>query len=293
MSHRASVMVMSLVLLGLAVGAWLVNRAPGTPTQILQFWVPSPGQLKILSDLEGQRMSRMPEESAANALAQMLMNHHLLLWKEAGNPDRRNALEADVLQQVRAFVERSGEEGYLAVGTFMARNLRQRLVALDEELQASQLEAARFLAMRGDSDGVRDLRALGGDFLEHAVGTGLLSGDAQTRAARGWVASTLFVQRWLIPLGGQVMAGRMSREEFLLVNAWKIEASQHLPLQQRLAMLETMPQLDAGYPAPFVAGVLLARAGKNEEAAAAFRQSADEGFQVEEAMRWLRLLRRL
>ena len=295
MSERFSVYFVSVLLLALGIAAAIVHTPGFSPSATLEFWRPDAEFRHRLEQFEEQRLQHLPAVSEFEALSAALMELNLASAPGAEPLSARhlNWLNSRFRGEVAAFVAKHGEKGFVALGTYMARNFRGRLKTVAKGLAAAQDEsAADWIANHNDDADIHAARALSGQFLEKALGAGILRAGAGTDEDQLLVAGLLWLQRWLQLAGPSARVQALAGDELALVLKWKVEAAEHLPLKRRIELCNVVTDLDPDYPGHFVQGIVYATAGRRAEAEASFTASLQAGEEMPAAEDWLLFLRR-
>jgi hypothetical protein len=283
--------VMALVLL-LVAGAATMAHSPLFMElgEEPDFWRPSPTRSAFLASLDEQRLRALPERAVWADLAKLYMEANLATAaaRLVVERERFSPRSAGASELLRRFLSEHGEPAYVAVGTFLALKFRGHLAALVEKMAAEQAALPDWVPAHLDDPDLKATRALSGLFLENAHHAGLLVPDRD----RMRVAQLLWFEHWLGAGEGGLPGEVLAAEERALVLAWKVEAAAHLPTERRLELLPVLSKLDPSYPGAYVSGVLLALAGRHEQALAAFQDCLDLGEMRLRAARWLLELRR-
>jgi hypothetical protein len=279
-----------LLLVSAAVVA--VHSIPGPPTAALDFWRPTGEQLDKLEALQRERLSHLPEEAVYRPLTDRLMRANQAASALDAREYRQGLLrhEQGLAHGAARFVADHGWDAYLAVGTFLALRVQEDLRQVAESLYGSRMPLVDWLETHREDPAWKRIRAIAGMLPERCVGAGLIGPSIPPDRDRLLVVRSLWLQRWTALPGGTV-AGALAPLEERLILTWKVEAAEHLDLARRLALLDEASRRYPDYPACYVAGVLYASAGHEEEAVEAFRECLSSGDEREASRRFIVALR--
>jgi hypothetical protein len=291
MADRGAVIWMSLWFLLLSVGAVWVHSGNLDEDFRLTYWRLSQRDTQDLESLEAGRLASRQDSVAARELEQRFRDYHrTLLTLRSDDQKGQGAAEEHLHVALKTFLETSNPTAFLAEGARLSKEFRRGLLLLEAEIEASQLAPSVWLSSSPDSPALGEIRELSGTFLEHALSSGLLTVDPDSRRDRTWVASTLWLERWLGMVGPTMPDVSMSPLERRLVRAWKVEAAEHLSVERKLQILDEVRQIAPSYPANFVAGALLTRAGRVNDARDVFLHCVQTGEERGRAAVWLKHL---
>ncbi len=290
MADGRAVIWISLWFLLLSAAAVWVHSTDSNEDFRLTYWRLSHGDIQELESLEARRISSGQDAIAPELERKFRQYHTTSLTLRPDDRKARQAAEDQLQDSLRTCLETSSPSAHLAQGARLSRLFRSQLLLLEAELEASHQAPSVWLSSSPDSTALREVRELSGMFLEHALSSGLVKVDSESRSDRLWVASTLWLERWLGMVGPTMADVHMSPLERRLVKAWKVEAAEHLTVERRLQILDEVRRVAPSYPASFVAGAVLTRAGRVDDARDAFRHCIQTGEERKRAAIWLKHL---
>ena len=274
------------ILLAIAgVALWTVPAAPELDGH-LEFWRPKPSMSARLEEVRAQRAAAPIPADTARALGEAWRAASAAPYTPGPSPRRRiQSAEQRFLRVAKECLETTGLPAYGAAGEALAGRFIAALDVLAEV--AGEEHKGTWLATHEAHPAAREVRGLGGDFLERALATGLLPPSGPLDPGRREVARVLWSTHWFETARRGLAAEAMSPEERLLVRLWKVEDSLHLSWQRRCAILEEVRVMAPDYPADYVEGVLATREGLLEEARVSFQRALDAGYRPAVVRRWL------
>lgn len=294
MTHTRSVYVLAAALLLLGISAFLNSAPSGTLVARLDLWRPGDHQQARLQHHEDRRLKKLPARENFEALSNALMDANLASSPLSELSEKgRQKFDAVLLGEVQGFLETEGIWAFAAVGAFLAKEFARRLDGLAQKMADADEPLSEWLVRHEADHEVREVRALGGRFLEHAIGAGLVVAGRPVDPDSMLVARVMWMENWLAMGRRYNDKLHLSRDEWTLLLKWKIEAAQHLPLDKKMAHIKTLLGFDPGYPKHLVRGVLMLQAGAEEEAAEEFTASLHRNERPPVAGDWLVFLRRL
>jgi hypothetical protein len=294
MTHTRSVYVLAAALILLGISGFLNSAPSGKLVARLELWRPGEHQKARLQNHENRRLKKLPAKENFETLSNALMDANLASSPLSDVSQKgRQKFDVVLLNEVQRFLEEEGTWAFAGVGAFLAREFVRRLHGLAQKMEDADEPLSQWLVRHEPDLEVREVRALGGRFLEHAIGAGLMVAARPVDPDLMLVARIMWMENWLA-MGRRFNDKlHLSRDEWSLLLKWKIEAAQHLPLQKKLAHIKTLLGFDPGYPKHLVRGVLMLQAGAEEEATEEFTASLHRDEQPPLAGDWLVFLRRL
>ncbi|MBM4356124.1 MAG: hypothetical protein FJ109_20420 [Deltaproteobacteria bacterium] len=293
MENRCSVFAVTALLLAAGgAGVW-GNSPPEIPSGRLDWWRPAPQAALDLDRAMRERLEELPPEAEWRVFVDTWMSANLLAENpvKASGPDASRT-NREALARLKAFRAGHTDSQYVALGAYLSLRFEDALARLAEGLAAAEGGALEWLAAHQSQDEVRTVRALSGAFPEVALSSGILRPAVRPDPDRLRVARLLWFERWLLAGGLSPLPGVMSSAERSLVLRWKVEDSEHLSGERRLELLPEAARHGPGYPERLVAGVLLYREGRTQEARQAFLESLAEDEADRQAAAWLLAMRR-
>ncbi|MFH1530929.1 MAG: hypothetical protein ABIK09_09385 [Pseudomonadota bacterium] len=279
------------ILLVLAGAALLTGQGPPELDGRLDSWRPGAQVRLRLQEIRLRRADVEVPVEAARELIDAWRAASAAPFSTGPSPQRRvRSAELRFQQVATRFLADHGAPAHAAVGEALAGPFMEALDGLAEV--AGDGHKATWLASHRDHGVAREVRALGGQFPERALASGLLSPVGPLDPDRREVARILWTTHWFETARAGLAAEVMSPEERLLVRLWKVEDATHLSWQRRRAIMEEVRAAAPDYPADYVLGVLASRYGLVDEARASFQRALDAGYRPELVRFWLGWLAR-
>lgn len=277
--RERTVLIIFLVLavLGAATAALLLRTQQGNTEESaslprLRTWRPSEADVARQRALDAAARADFLLASQDEALLRWLSDFHQVEMEAAGDPLHeafRRAAEAYRLR-VERYVRDYGLDRYVRLGLEAAARYFSALEALSADARVRGGTLAGAVVHQPDKVEVRQLRDLGGGFIDWAIRAELYDLSGRTDPARGFLSETLYKVRWL--QWAQAIApvdARITRFEKRTVLAYQIEEQAGLPVERRLDLLDELLTLQPDYPGEVVRLILLTRAGRVRQAAVA------------------------
>jgi len=274
------------VLLAIAGAAMLTGQGPPELDGRLDSWRPGPPVRARLQEIRSARAAIPLPGSATPALIEAWRAANTAPFTSGPSAQRRvQSAEQHFLEVATRFIGDHGVPAYAAVGEALAGQFVAALDGLAEE--AGDRHKATWLSGHRDSPGALEVRALGGQFPERALASGLLPPVGPLDPDRREVARILWTNHWLETARVGLAVEVMSPEERLLIRLWKVGDATHLSWQRRRSIMDEVRAAAPSYPADYVLGVLATRYGLVSEARASFQRALDAGYQPDLVRRWL------
>lgn len=246
-------------------------RAAVSPSLRLQGWAQDDRDLAELAAREDALLkaqsAQVPQRAGFDEVA---LRRDLARWlqqeAELGALDVQSSLPARVLladlqERVRTLVLTAGPDALRAVAVRLGRDAARAVENAILGAQSPQADAAVDALVPGL---LKTLRAMN---------MGRWLADPTTHTASVHVIEALAQQR-VFDLAVRVSERpRLGSDQTSLLLRFRVEAHDGLSLQRRLALLDQLAATDPTYPTVYVRGVLLARAGRCDQAVGLWRQA--------------------
>ena len=275
-----------VILLLLAGAALLSISRPPELDGRLENWRPKPAARARIEEIRAERKAAAGPEEPVRKLTAAWRSANAARWLYG--PSARNKIqiaEQRFKQVATDFIAEHGLPAYAAAGEVLAG---QFIAALDDLAAAAGDEhKGQWLTARRRHPVALDVRALGGEFPERGLASGLLAPKGPLDPDRRLIARILWTTHWFEVAQPRLAREAMFPEERLLVRLWKVEDSAHLSWRRRRAILEEVTAATSDYPVDYVLGVLAVREGLPEEAETCFRRALAAGYNPDLVRRWL------
>jgi hypothetical protein len=225
-----------LLLVGL-----LALGGPEAPAVPGHFWVPTPEEAALL-ETHWKRELAGPEPRQDADLEAAWVD-----LQRAPNPELVEAFKA----QARRYAGAEGDRAFLQRGRLLALELEGLLLTSGCQWGTPEAPTPRLLE-------------LGLALLGQARTAGAISGQGGCDGAELLLLRELFLRTW-VTLGGQAPESSLHWLETRLLGRWLVEASESLPLDQRILKAEALARFDTRFPYLFVAGIRALREGEFPE----------------------------
>lgn len=287
---RGLVVFILLALLATAAAGVILPgelAAVGKPSLRLTHWQPSPQEVEgivarrdaLLGAHEGDAARRAAEQAMLDALRAYMATEKLHGVQATIVDAEARAALGRLEEQIRQHSLTYRADALRAMAVRYARDVR---VALERALSQLHGAGSTFAAAAQAPSPAPAMAALeqvapgsSAIFRHIAVDTHFEGGHLSAPAAL--LIEALAEQR-VLQLGQRLTPiPTLDSDLRRLVDRFRVEAHGGLPLKRRLQLLDELAERDASYPATYVAGVLMARAGQYRAARAMFREAARLG----------------
>jgi hypothetical protein len=226
-----------LLLLGL-----LALGGPAAPVVPGHFWVPGAEDTALL-ETHWRRELAGPEPPPSADLE--------AAWgrlQQSPSPE----LAQDFRAQAGRYAKAEGDRAFLHRGRLLALELEGLLLTSGCQWGTPEAPSPR-------------LSELGLALLGQARTAGAISGRGGCNRAELLLLRELFLRTW-VTLGGQAPETSLHWLESRLLGRWMVEASESLPLDQRILKAQDLARLDPRFSYLFVAGIRALQEGQFSEA---------------------------
>ncbi len=277
------------VLLAVAGIALLTSPAPAEVDGTLAFWRPDPAVHARLDEIRSRRAAAPGPAEETRILTDAWRTASAAPFSPGHSAKRRIQSAEQRFQRLASqYIDEQGVPAFAALGEALAQGFVSALDGL--AVEAGDGHKATWLSSHREHPVAIEVRALGGQFPERALASGLLAPKGPLDPDRMEVARILWTTHWYETARPGLSLEVMSPQEHLLVKLWKVEDATHLGFPRRMELLEEIRDAVPEYPADFVHGVLAVRYGFLDDARGAFQDALDAGFDPEVVQRWLGLL---
>jgi len=187
------------------------------------------------------------------------------------------AKDMRVKAQASLFAATNGAMAYVAAGYRECERFVKALRRLIELSERADMPVVRYLYSHRDEPGVRDTAAGGGNFLKHAVKTGLVhSGMGQSDYL---VTKALFMYRWMGFAGFTPSEARNLLPSGFLGTGlgWLVERAKNMTVQKRHMVLRLLEISEPDYPSGKMRVLILMETGQWDKAWRMWRISSEQG----------------
>ena len=259
-----------------ASAAWPRPDPVPRPDFTLTGWQPDAARLAPVWAQDAALAKRFPLDDAGRVVLNAVATLGTAETPAAGSMnDPAYAAATDAaLDAATAFWFANGKEAYVALGVHARVAFEASVNAVLERARAEKRPVRPWLRNHeGDPDVVR-LRAQAGNFVENAVGWGLINDD-NTLAGGPDLLRIHFKVRWARLVGDlEDYTFILQPEELRALWRWRVEGDRNLALDQRVKVAGWLKeQIEPDYPVARVLATLHALRGQSDRAIAYYREA--------------------
>ncbi|MFT5433591.1 MAG: tetratricopeptide (TPR) repeat protein [Myxococcota bacterium] len=167
-----------------------------------------------------------------------------------------------------------GEEAYRALGVHMSQAFVHAVLGVLAASNVAGQPVKAWLRDHPEDPVAIRARALGGTFIENAVGWGLITHDNKLAGDNPSLIRIHFKVRWFRFITTvKDYTFLMDLEELRALWLWRLEGDRNLGMAQRLRVGKWIRGLEPDYPIYATMGSLFARRGQTDKAIAYFREA--------------------
>jgi len=199
---------------------------------------------------------------------ELLRNYHRLCLSESMRPNGQQdqELRNAAMASAARFAAFNGIIAFMTAGYRECEVFIRALKNVVSSTSDTDSPIVRYIYAHPNDISVKTLAISSGDFLNHAVTSGLVS----TSMTRGdyFVAKMMFLYRWAGLLGLTPPEARqfLPKECLQTIWGWVVERARDIPGAKRIAVLRLLERFEPDYPAGKVRLLLLLKNGNVDQA---------------------------